>query len=257
MWSWQQVFIKSIVTFNSDAFVYNPFEISVNSNLLFLTFQLSLCMFQIYNSNYLNHGLLVKLFVVSVSRHVLWHLFNYLSFEIKILELAYLCLQLYLTTRFFWTSLILFETILKLDYLCLQEPIPVTQLVRETTTVMQEFTQSGYAYYVVIICLFCGALIYWKCGHTLQLHDHSVIGLLLFNCSHKLTSWYILIVIYNILKLWLTAATMSLCSGVRPFGVSLLVAGYDDNGPQLYQVFMFSFCNILLQNDFIHFGSIN
>lgn len=26
-------------------------------------------------------------------------------------------------------------------------------------------------------------------------------------------------------------------SGVRPFGVSLLVAGYDDKGPQLYQVF--------------------
>lgn len=24
--------------------------------------------------------------------------------------------------------------------------------------------------------------------------------------------------------------------GVRPFGVSLLVAGYDDTGPQLYQV---------------------
>jgi 20S proteasome subunit alpha 2 len=24
--------------------------------------------------------------------------------------------------------------------------------------------------------------------------------------------------------------------GVRPFGVSLMVAGYDDNGPQLYQV---------------------
>ncbi|KAL5983053.1 Protein phosphatase PP2A regulatory subunit B [Asimina triloba] len=48
-----------------------------------------------------------------------------------------------------------------------REPIPVTQLVRETAAVMQEFTQSG---------------------------------------------------------------------GVRPFGVSLLVAGYDDNGPQLYQV---------------------
>ncbi|GMP51792.1 hypothetical protein CsSME_00017884 [Camellia sinensis var. sinensis] len=47
-----------------------------------------------------------------------------------------------------------------------KEPIPVTQLVRETAGVMQEFTQSG---------------------------------------------------------------------GVRPFGVSLLVAGFDDKGPQLYQ----------------------
>jgi 20S proteasome subunit alpha 2 len=48
-----------------------------------------------------------------------------------------------------------------------QEPIPISQLVRETAAVMQEFTQSG---------------------------------------------------------------------GVRPFGVSLLLAGFDDNGPQLYQV---------------------
>lgn len=47
------------------------------------------------------------------------------------------------------------------------EAMPVSQLVRETASVMQEFTQSG---------------------------------------------------------------------GVRPFGVSLLVAGYDENGPQLYQV---------------------
>ncbi|KAL6544635.1 hypothetical protein OROMI_023497 [Orobanche minor] len=53
-----------------------------------------------------------------------------------------------------------------------KESIPVTQLVRETATVMQEFTQSG---------------------------------------------------------------SLRRC-GVRPFGVSLLVAGFDDKGPQLYQV---------------------
>ncbi|GJN40750.1 hypothetical protein PR202_gn00048 [Eleusine coracana subsp. coracana] len=51
-------------------------------------------------------------------------------------------------------------------YRLYKESIPVTQFVRETAAVMQEFTQSG---------------------------------------------------------------------GVRPFGVSLLIAGYDDNGPQLYQ----------------------
>jgi len=48
-----------------------------------------------------------------------------------------------------------------------REPIPMSQIVREQATVMQEFTQSG---------------------------------------------------------------------GVRPFGISLMMAGYDDNGPQLFQV---------------------
>lgn len=52
-------------------------------------------------------------------------------------------------------------------FLTYRDPVPVSQLVREMASVMQEFTQSG---------------------------------------------------------------------GVRPFGVSLLIAGYDDDGPQLYQV---------------------
>jgi len=52
-------------------------------------------------------------------------------------------------------------------FMMYKDPIPVSQLVREVASVMQEFTQRG---------------------------------------------------------------------GVRPFGVSLLVAGYDDDGPQLYQV---------------------
>jgi len=52
-------------------------------------------------------------------------------------------------------------------YLTYKDHVPVSQLVREVASTMQEFTQSG---------------------------------------------------------------------GVRPFGVSLLMAGYDDDGPQLYQV---------------------
>merc|ERR1712100_935370 len=48
-----------------------------------------------------------------------------------------------------------------------RDPIPVSQLVRESAAIMQEFTQSG---------------------------------------------------------------------GVRPFGLSLMIAGYDDSGPQLFQV---------------------
>jgi len=52
-------------------------------------------------------------------------------------------------------------------FLQYKDPVPVSQLVREVASTMQEFTQSG---------------------------------------------------------------------GVRPFGVSLLLAGYDDDGPQLYQI---------------------
>lgn len=40
----------------------------------------------------------------------------------------------------------------------------------------------------------------------------------------------------NIAFLFLKFVTSLVNSGVRPFGVSLLVAGYDDKGPQLYQV---------------------
>ncbi|TVU46759.1 hypothetical protein EJB05_06317 [Eragrostis curvula] len=60
---------------------------------------------------------------------------------------------------------------------------------------------------------------------------HLVYSTFLFQClklylSHSLSEKLPL----------LCRSSHSLGTGVRPFGVSLLIAGYDDNGPQLYQV---------------------
>ncbi len=50
----------------------------------------------------------------------------------------------------------------------------------------------------------------------------------------------ILLILYFVYKI--TFQTAKLCQeytqagGVRPFGVSVLAAGYDDNGPQLFQI---------------------
>ncbi|RVW65179.1 Proteasome subunit alpha type-2 [Vitis vinifera] len=85
-----------------------------------------------------------------------------------------------------------------------KESIPVTQLVRETAAVMQEFTQSGAG----------RPMLGWLqtiLDFNVKLKKTKLRAL--GNMSHKKT-----------------------LLGVRPFGVSLLVAGFDDNGPQLYQV---------------------
>ena len=78
------------------------------------------------------------------------------------------------------------------------EHIPVAQLVRETAAVMQEFTREHAARPAA-----------WPAARR----SHSVLG---------------------------PRAALGSCAaesgGVRPFGVSLLVAGFDENGPQLYQV---------------------
>jgi 20S proteasome alpha/beta subunit len=42
--------------------------------------------------------------------------------------------------------------------------------------------------------------------------------------------------VYSVWVLVVDIGTTSLCSGVRPFGVSLLIAGTDSTGSYLYQV---------------------
>ncbi len=55
------------------------------------------------------------------------------------------------------------------------------------------------------------------------------------NSSHLLV-WLRKIVHYHNVQVLLKVVNKYVCRGVRPFGVSLLIAGYDDHCPQLYQV---------------------
>ena len=76
--------------------------------------------------------------------------------------------------------------------------MPLSQLSRELATTMQEFTQQGCAPQPAPAQRARGL-------------PRSYRG-----ASHS--------------RVW------HCCSGVRPFGVSLLAAGYDDDGPHLYQI---------------------
>ncbi|CAH9069332.1 unnamed protein product [Cuscuta europaea] len=122
-----------------------------------------------------------------------------------------------------------------------KEPIPVTQLVRETAAVMQEFTQSGGVRPFGVSLLVAG---YDDKGPQLY-QVYSGMGpdsRVLVRKSRKQAEQYHRLYKEPIPVTQLvreTAAVMqefTQSGGVRPFGVSLLVAGYDDKGPQLYQV---------------------
>jgi 20S proteasome subunit alpha 2 len=85
------------------------------------------------------------------------------------------------------------------------EHIPVAQLVRELAAVMQEFTRECR----MLAC---------KCATD----------------CHLLCCMYVSCMQLERLHVLRSACAES--GGVRPFGVSLLLAGFDDNGPQLYQI---------------------
>ena len=93
--------------------------------------------------------------------------------------------------------------------LCCQELMPLSQLSRELATTMQEFTQQGCVLHqrALSVATVASATLARAQYALPHVHAH----------WHELTAW-------------------RCCSGVRPFGVSLLAAGYDDDGPHLYQI---------------------
>jgi 20S proteasome alpha/beta subunit len=122
-------------------------------------------------------------------------------------------------------------------YRTYHESVPAAQLVRETATVMQEFTQSG-----------CGGdsnparAVKGDAGDTQASASRGACSreqpLLCDSNSSALMSGRsdccAALCVSSPLALAASLAAPPL-SGVRPFGVSLLVAGFDDAGPQLYQ----------------------
>ncbi len=91
-------------------------------------------------------------------------------------------------------------------YQLYKEQIPVAQLCREVATVMQEFTRKLLVFICIMVFL-------W------------ILPDLLASCLCVRRR-------YVVMKQCIAAES----GGVRPFGVSLLLAGYDENGPQLYQI---------------------
>lgn len=91
-------------------------------------------------------------------------------------------------------------------YLVYQEPIPTGQLVQRVASVMQEYTQSGWVKREVSQC------------KPSVLWPHAWVNKMKYFHSEVTTNMFFLS-----------------SSGVRPFGVSLLIAGWDEDHPYLFQ----------------------
>jgi len=102
---------------------------------------------------------------------MLWGFCSYIGFIKSVISFEIF----FLSSK--WCLILLFLT-------WIQEPIPVTQLVRETAAVMQEFTQSGYAYQycfifkkIILIIFSYANLTLWWCDIN-DMHHQSLVFLI-------------------------------------------------------------------------------
>ena len=106
-------------------------------------------------------------------------------------------------------------------YLQYQSPIPTSQLVQRIASVMQEYTQSG------LVPIMCHYNVYYVFSR------YSIVGEFCLICAQICKLYLYTVSLDTIIK----HPTLPI-SGVRPFGVSLLIIGYDkddEERPYLYQ----------------------
>lgn len=116
-----------------------------------------------------------------------------------------------------------------------KENIPVAQLVREVATVMQEFTrewgqgEEGKGHAGGRACGRAGGRA--ACMHACVRAARSAMRAAADQHAASVGAHAA-----HATRARTHARSRAESGGVRPFGVSLMLAGYDDNGPQLYQI---------------------